>query len=125
MFGLFKKKSPEPSGPDFSGVDSQTKAEALFRKGKLEKLFLLPLQFGGQDIPNNFLYVPLGVAAIKERMDVGVIGPLVEKGKVRQYRAEPEYQGDSFIPIAIKITVWEPGEFTTTINVWGEALGRE
>lgn len=27
--------------------------------------------------------------------------------------------------IALKITAWDPGEFTTTINIWGEALARE
>jgi hypothetical protein len=125
MFGRSKKPSREPDGPDFSHVDSQAKAEAMFRKGKLEKLFLLPLQFGGQDIPDNVLYVPLGVAAVKEGMDVNVIAGLVDQGTVSQYKAEPEYQGDSFVPIAIKITAWEPGEFTTTINIWGEALARD
>jgi hypothetical protein len=42
-----------------------------------------------------------------------------------QYKAEPEYQGKSFIPIAVKITAWNPGQFTTAINIWGDALGRE
>ena len=39
--------------------------------------------------------------------------------------AIPEYQGNSFIPIAIKIVASNPGEFSTTINIWGEALTRE
>ena len=125
MFGRSRKKSPEPEGPDFSHVDSQAKAEAMFRKGKLEKLYLLPLDFGGPDGPENFVYVPLGIAAIKDRMDNKIIRPLVDQGKVTQYKAEPEYQGESFIPIAIKITAYEPGEFTTTINIWGDALGRD
>jgi hypothetical protein len=51
MFGWFKRKSPQPNGPDFSAIDSQAKAEELFRRGDLEKLFLMPLEFGGQDIP--------------------------------------------------------------------------
>jgi hypothetical protein len=65
MFDWFKKKSPQPNGPDFSEVDSQAKAEALFRQGDLEKLFLMPLEFGGQDIPVNVLYVPVGVSSSK------------------------------------------------------------
>jgi len=123
MFGRSKK--PAPKGPDFSDVDSQKKAEALYRKGQLEKLLLLPEEFGGQDIPDNTLYVPPGVSAIKERIDINMIGPLVDDGKVKRYTAEPEYQGDSFIPIALKITAWDPGEFTTTIRIWGQALERE
>jgi hypothetical protein len=122
MFGRSKK--PASKGPDFSDVDSQKKAEALYRKGQLEKLLLLPPEFGGEDIAGNTLYVPVGVAAIKKRIDMNIIGALVNEGKVRRYTAEPEYQGDSFIPIALKITAWDPGEFTTTINIWGEALGR-
>lgn len=125
MFGLFKRKTPVPSGPDFSSVDSQANAEALFRQGKLEKLFLLPLEFGGQDIPQNFLYVPIGVAAVKSEIDLNVIEPLISEGKISQYTVSPEYQGESFIPIALTIKAWDPGEFTTTINIWGEALARK
>jgi hypothetical protein len=125
MFGFFKKKTPATTGPDFSHIDSQAKAEALCRQGELEKLFLMPLEFGGEDNPLNVPYVPIGVAAIKQGMDVNTIQPLIEAEKVSQYKAEPEYQGESFVPIAVKITAWNPGEFTATINIWGEALGRE
>jgi len=126
MFGWFKKKkSAPPVGPDFSGIDSPAKAEALFRRGDLEKMFLMPPEYGGEDSPLNTLYVPVGVAAVKAGIDRDVIGPLVEGGRVSRYTAEPEYQGKSFIPIAVKVTAWDPGEFTTTISIWGEALGRE
>ena len=109
-------------GPDFSHLDSQAKVEAACRNGDLEPLYLLPLEFGGADDENNILYVPIGLADIKAGIDQNVIGPLVDEGKVTQYRAEPEYQGDSFVPIALKITAWEPGNFTTTIKIWGNAL---
>lgn len=112
-------------GPDFSHLDSQAKVEEAFRRGELEKLFLLPLEFGGEDNVNNVLYVPIGVADIKHGIDMNVIGPLVNEGKITQYQAEPEYQGDSFVPIALKITAWNPNDFTTTIAVWGDALTRE
>ena len=124
MFGWFKKKQSQPSGPDFSAIDSHAKAVELFQRGELEKLFLMPLEFGGADNELNILYVPIGVADIKAGIDNNVIGPLVEEGKVTKYTATPEYQGDSFIPIAITIVASEPGSFTTTINIWGEALSR-
>ena len=98
---------------------------AAVRRGDLEKLFLIPLEFGGQDGPDNTLYVPVGVADVKAGIDTNVIGQLVSEGKVSQYKADLEYQGDSIVPIAIVITAWDPGEFTTTINIWGDALGRE
>jgi hypothetical protein len=125
MLGWFKKKSPPPNGPDFSRIDSQAKAEELFRRGDLEKLFLMPLEFGGQDIPLNTLYVPIGIADIKAGIDANVIGPLAAEGKITKYTATPEYQAKSFIPIAIEIVASDPGEFRTTINIWGEALTRD
>ena len=124
MIGWFKKKSPQPNGPDFSTVDSRAKAMELLEQGDLEKLFLMPLAFGGTDNPLNTLYVPVGVADIKADIDTNVIGALAAEGKITKYMASPEYQGRSFIPIAIKIVASDPGEFTTTINIWGEALSR-
>jgi len=125
MFGFFKKTPPKREGPDFSGVDSKAKVEELFRKGDLEKLYLFPLEMGGEEIEQNTLYVPIGVAEVKSGIDNNVTGPLAAEGKITQYKAEPEYQGNSSIPIAIKITAWSPGQFSTTINIWGKALGRK
>jgi hypothetical protein len=85
----------------------------------------MPLKFGGQDIPVNTLYVPLGIADIKAEIDNNVIGPLVAEGKITKYTAKPEYQGKSFIPIAIEIIAPEPGQFSATIKIWGEALTRD
>jgi hypothetical protein len=125
MFGFSNNKSKHGNGPDFSSVDSRAKAEDLFHQGQLEKLLLLPLEFGGDDQPENILYVPVGVAAVKSGIDLNIIRPLVSEGKISQYEAEPEYQGDSFIPISINIRAWEPGKFATTINIWRAALARE
>jgi hypothetical protein len=124
MFDMFKKKSAVPNGPDFSGIDSREKAEARAQSGELEKLFLLPAEFGGKDDPRNVVYVPKTFIAIKRDIDLNIIKPLVESGKVTQYTATPEYQGRSFIPIAIKIVAANPGSFTSTINIWGQALAR-
>lgn len=118
-------ESPQPHGPNFSDIDSREKAEALFRRGDLEKLFLMPLEFGGEDNPLNTLFVPLGLAEVKARIDNNIIGPLAAEGKITNYTATPEYQGKSFIPIAIEIVAADPGKFVATINIWGEALSRE
>jgi hypothetical protein len=124
MFNSSNEKPAVPNGPDFSGVDSRAKVEARFQAGELEKLFLLPVEFGGKDDPRNVLYVPRGFAAIKANIDMNIIKPLVSAGKVTSYQATPEYQGESFVPIAIKIVAAKPGSFTTVINIWGKALER-
>jgi hypothetical protein len=116
--------SPSPDGPDFSDTDSKVKVEARLQRRELEKLLLLPAEFGGTDDSRNVVYVPLGFAAIKAGIDTNIIKPLVAQRKITQYQATPEYQGRSFVPIAIKIVASNPGSFTTTINIWGKALAR-
>ena len=125
MLEWFRKKQSRPNGPDFSAIDSREKAVELFGRGYLEKLFLMPLEFGGEDNALNTLFVPIGLAGIKEGIDANVIAPLAADGKITKYKAMPEYQGRSVIPIAIRVEASDPGTFTTTINVWGEALARE
>jgi hypothetical protein len=124
MFKFFKSRSSVPNGPDFSEINSKAKAETRLQRGELEKLFLLPAEFGGTDDPRNIVYVPPRFVAIKAGIDTNVIKPLVAEGKITEYRATPEYQGKSFVPIAIKIVASNSGSFTTTINIWGKALAR-
>ena len=125
MFDWFKKKSAGPNGPDFSGIDSKAKAEARLQSGELEKLLLLPAEFGGTDDPRNVVYVPRGFVAMKRNIDLNIIKPLVDGGKITEYRAMPEYEGESLVPIAIKVVASKPGSFTTDINIWGKALARK
>ncbi len=113
------------TGPDFSHITSEAQAAQLASEGQLEKLLLLPTVFGGRDdIPENVVYVPVGLAEVKGGIDENIIAPLARQGTVSRYTAEPEYTGTSFIPIAITITASDPGSFTTTIAIWGEALTR-
>lgn len=90
------------NGPDFSHVTSVQQAEDLVRRGDIERLLLLPSEFGGVEVPENVVYIPAGISALKERID----------------------QGDSFIPIAIRIEASDPGAFSTVISIWGDALNR-
>jgi len=122
MMDWLKKESSVPNGPDFGDIDSESKAVTRMRAGELERLFLLPLEFGGTDVRGNVVYVPLGIAAIKANIDRNIIGPLVAEGKITEYHSTPEYQGRSFVPTAIKIVASTPGSFTTMIRIWGRAL---
>jgi hypothetical protein len=60
---------------------------------------------------------------IKRSLDLNIIKPLMDEGKIKTYQATPEYLGDSFIPIAITITASGPAKFSSRIDVWGDALG--
>jgi hypothetical protein len=125
MLDWFKKKPSAPNGPDFSSVDSQAKAEARVQAGEMERLLLLPTEFGGTEDSRNVVYVPRGFVAIKAGIDTNIIKPLVASGRITQYRAVPEYEGRSFVPIAIQIVASNPGSLTTDINIWGKALARK
>jgi len=89
MFDWFKKKSAIPSGPDFSDINSKEKVKARLQSGDLEKLFLLPAEFGGIDDPRNICYVPRGFVAIKRDIDTNIIKPLIESEKITEYQATP------------------------------------
>lgn len=114
-------------GPDFSTVDSAEKAEQLCAQGQLERMPLMPAEFGGQDHVQNMVYCPLGLAAAKADVDLNIIGPLVQGGKVQAYSAVPIYEGDSFVPVAVEISAWHPespdtGAFNARLAMWGSAL---
>ncbi|MBI1751237.1 MAG: hypothetical protein HY014_08315 [Acidobacteria bacterium] len=125
MFGWLKKTDKKPAGPDFSKVDTLAKAEALYQRGKLQKLLLMPLELGGQDVPLNVVYVPQSAFDMKRDVDLDTVRSMVEKQQAIHYSADPEYEGNSFIPSAIRITATRPGNVTAIIKIWGKALTRE
>jgi hypothetical protein len=110
------------SGPDYSHVDSQEKAEELVSRGELARVHLVPPEFGGTDDPRNLVYVPPFVVELKRQTDANAIAPLVRDGRVRSYVATPQYEGASFVPAAIEIRASDPGEFETSLRIWGRAL---
>jgi hypothetical protein len=123
MFWPFKRKRRRvvEERPDFSSVDSAEKAEQLCGEGTLEQMLLVPIEFGGVDVPVNYVYVPVGVADIKRQIDENMIRDMVKKGTVKQYGAAPEYAETSVVPIAVTVRGWDPGEFKTRIRIWGNA----
>ena len=116
--------TPTSTGPDYSMVDSRQKALARAVRGDLVPLQLLPAIFGGDDSAENLVFVPSFAADLKNRTDENVIAPLAREGKFTRYRATPEYWGNSFVPIAIRIVAEDPGSFAYDLAIWGEALER-
>ena len=125
--GWFGKKTRDTGdgggpGPDFSAVDSREKVQALVDRGELVPMLLLPEAFGGEAIPPNILHVPPFAADLKASTDANVIAPLAASGKLSRYKVEPEYEGNSFVPIAVRLIAWDPGSFNFTVAIWGKAL---
>lgn len=117
MLGWFKKKPQSPNGPDYSEVDSREKALALHQKGELVRMYLFPIEFGGQEAEMNCVYVPEFAALLKGRFD-NLVGDLLEDGKVSSYSAAPEYRGKSFVPCALVLEAKGEGGITERVEIW-------
>lgn len=102
---------------DFSDVDSYKKAARLHKKGKLAKIYMMPIDFGGDDSEVNTLFVPEFVKSFKDKVDKR-IETLLYDGKNLSFEALPEYKGKSFVPSKLKIVVTGDEEFIETIDIW-------
>ena len=60
-------------GPDFSQIKSVKQAEDLVRRGEVERLLLLPQEFGGKEVPENVVYVAAAIRLMNEQVDRNVI----------------------------------------------------
>lgn len=109
-------------GPDYSQVSSREEAARLADKGELTPMRLLPEMFGGDASEANVVFVPPFVVELKRRADEDIIRPLAAEGRVTQYNATPRYSGTSFIPVAVVIHAYDPGDFSETIKIWGKGL---
>ncbi|MEI8363802.1 MAG: hypothetical protein WCG35_11380 [Betaproteobacteria bacterium] len=121
LLGLISTASVQAdTGLDFSDITTREKAEALYSKGKLEKILLFPSELGGEDVPPNTAFVPLGISEIKNQV-TGTLVRYLEEGTINKLTVEPEYKGESFIPSKIKMRAWhsdKKGEFNPSIEVW-------
>lgn len=114
------EESTAPS-PDFSGTDSQEKAEELARQGVLAPLYLMPLRFGGEESVSNRLFAPPAAVALKDRCD-DMVEDLLRQGKVNGYECVPAYRDKSFVPVKVTVIAKMNGTpvFTESIQVWGD-----
>jgi hypothetical protein len=102
---------------DYSYIDSNEKAQQLYAQKELVKLHLMPLDWGGEDVALNIIYVPGFVLEEKARID-GMIEELLEAGHNLSYSASPEYKGNSFIASRLVIKVSGDRQMEASIEIW-------
>lgn len=120
LLDIFKKNQDNQTTQvvaDYSTIDSNEKAHNLFAKKELVKLFLIPLEFGGQDTAMNILFVPASANNKKINFDAK-IEKMLQEGVKLGYSANPEYKDSSFIPSQIVINVNGDKTITETIDIW-------
>lgn len=115
LFDIFKKKSQV----NFEEIDSMEKARKEYKKGNLEKLYLISPMFGGTENESNILFVPIEIGKLKESYD-NIVADLLAQGKVKSYNCKPEYKGKSCVPCKITIRSGKDGVdvFSETIEIW-------
>lgn len=112
--------SSEMVRPDFSAVTSLAAAKALAAKGRLVEVLLFPAELGGQDLPENRVYITPEAAAA-QRLMIGTLQRFVREGLINKMTVEPEYKGDSYIPSRIVMHAThskKKGGFSPTIEIW-------
>lgn len=109
-------------GPDYSHITSRELASPLLQSGELVPMLLLPEMFGGDARPGNVVYVPPFAAELKMRTDGHIIWPLAADGTITRYAARPIYSGNALVPIVLIVHAYDPGDFTQTIQIWGDGL---
>jgi len=81
---------------------------------------LFPSELGGENVPENTTFVPLGISDIKNQV-TGTLVRFLEEGTINKLTIEPEYKGKSFIPSKIKMRAWHSDKkekFNPSIEVW-------
>lgn len=104
---------------DFSSISSIEAAEDACKAGRLTKTLLFPAELGGQDLPENVVYVPQHVAAVKDGSNDSLFSA-VRRG-LSEVEVVPNYRDGSFVPGKITITAAYPGEspeYQFEIEVW-------
>ena len=87
---------------DFSGVASVEEALNWVAEGTLEPLYLVGVRFGGSSKMNNTVFVPLGIAKIKDHLD-DLLEELVDDGRKISFQCQPTYKGGSFVPSTLRV----------------------
>jgi len=105
--------------PDFSSITSVTAAEDACRQGHLTKALVFPAELGGQDRPDNVVYIPPLVWEVKNNSIAGLVSAV--RGGMSNVAVVPEYRGTSFVPTRITITAAHSGmppEYKLEIGIW-------
>lgn len=51
---------------DFSSIDTEEEVKAKVENGELHKMHLFPLELGGEDTPQNTVFVPIDTLETKQ-----------------------------------------------------------
>ncbi|MFB2538357.1 MULTISPECIES: hypothetical protein [unclassified Acinetobacter] len=106
--------------PNYGDVNSRELMVEKYQQGQLEAIYLFPIQLGGEEVELNTVYVPIGVSAMKDKIDNTFIN-YAHEGLINKLKVKPVYKGNSFIPSKI---VYEgshsnrDGNISLELDIW-------
>ena len=118
--GLFSKKKTTPTGMPYEEIDSIEKARIEAARGGLERIYIIsPSLFGGSEGEDNVLYVPVGISATKDQIDLDIVKQ-IQEGHKCSFNCQPEYKGRSVVPSKIVISYTCAGSMSIkkTLYCW-------
>lgn len=115
MLGWFKKKR---FAPGYASMDTPEKIAAAVRRGVLVPLSLDLAEGGSRSTGENVVFVPEWVVREKAWVDEGAFYSVARAMHFRHYRASAAYRGRSLVPVSITVHVYDPGYFSTVIEIW-------
>jgi hypothetical protein len=104
---------------DFSSITSLKAAEFASQEGSLLKVLLVPAELGGQDQPENVVYIPAQAWEIKRKSTDELLSAV--RSGINDIEIVPEYRGTSFVPTKITITAASSGTvpgYKLEIEIW-------
>lgn len=104
---------------DYSSIVSSRAAEEACQQGLLVKTLLLPSELGGQDRPENVVFIPPHVLEIKSNATAELLAAI--RSGMNDVAVTPEYRGMSFVPTMIRISAANSGMppgYELEIGIW-------
>lgn len=120
VLSVFQPAAAGPAARDYSHVTSRQAAEAMVAKGELAAILLFPAEFGGEDVPENMVYVPPGISELKDQNTETLIR-FFKEGLIDNLTVTPEFKGESLVPSRIAIMAThstKAGTFEPSIEIW-------
>lgn len=106
-----------PKGINYASINSRESAAKMHEQGILRKAYLFPLEFGGEEIDVNTIYLPKSAYIQKLAFEQKVM-QYAQDGLIDNYKATPEYKGKSFIPSSLFLQATGKEDLEIKINIF-------
>ncbi len=109
--------------PNYNEVTSLAIAARWAADGRLARILLFPSELGGEDIPPNVSYIPPTALPARTAAIEALIAE-TERGLIDQMDVNPEYTGNSFVPVRLRFSAHHTAtghRLDRVVEIWSPA----